>query len=78
MGKYDNIGKDQLRRDLLRLATLSRLQGRLFVVDTMGTLPRRGQWRNEIHPTSRGFEKIARKVYAQLRSLDARLPAPPP
>ena len=45
-------------------------------VDTMGTLTSKNQWLNEIHPTSGGFKKIAKKVYAQMRSLSPTLPAP--
>ena len=69
---------ETVRDSLLRLPTLQRLQGRLFVADTMGTLTHPDDWLNEIHPKSRGFEKIARKFYAELRRRDARLPAAPP
>ena len=34
------------------------------VVDTRGTLVEK-DWLNEIHPTSRGFKKIANRIYKE-------------
>ncbi len=65
-----------VRDSLLSLATRPRLKGRLHVVETTGTLTTASQWRNELHPKSDGFSKIARKIYAEMRRIDARLPAP--
>ena len=37
------------------------------VVDTRGTLHGRKWWLNEIHPTSKGFKKIAKKIYKKMK-----------
>jgi len=52
-------------------------KGRLVVVDTQGTLtPGHGRdWLNEIHPTSKGFKRIAKKIYAAMKELEPSLPA---
>ncbi|MGB5622179.1 MAG: hypothetical protein WBN65_06780 [Gammaproteobacteria bacterium] len=39
---------------------------RFTVVDTRGTLVKQKFWGDEIHPTSRGFEKIAEKIRDEL------------
>jgi hypothetical protein len=47
------------------------------VVNTRGTLRpgNKADWINEIHPTSNGFKRIARKIYAEMRTLQPSLPA---
>lgn len=40
----------------------------LTVIDTQGTVDR-NDWRNEIHPNSRGFKEIADKMYAKIKTL---------
>jgi len=39
------------------------------VVDTRGTLKKRKYWLNEIHPTSKGFKKISKKIYKKMVEL---------
>lgn len=48
--------------------------GKFFVTPTLGTLTSKSQWRNEIHPTSKGFGLIADKVYDTLKANVAGLP----
>jgi len=50
-----------------------------FVADTQGTLTpgNAADWKNEIHPTPSGFEKIADKIYAEARERVPQLPAMP-
>jgi hypothetical protein len=38
-------------------------------VDLRGTLPRKSDWANELHPTNHGFRRVVRKFTAALRSL---------
>ena len=47
---------------------------RFKVVATQGTLPNETDWLNEMHPTKKGFEKIARKIYAEMRKVTPALP----
>ena len=42
-------------------------RGGFIVVDTRGTLKGKKWWLNEIHPTSKGFKKIAKKIYKRMR-----------
>jgi hypothetical protein len=49
-------------REML-LVVQARYPGLIKVVDTQGTLGE-SEWRNEIHPTSGGFRKIAEKIYS--------------
>jgi hypothetical protein len=46
------------------------------VVKTRRTLRpgHRGDWVNEIHPTSSGFKKITKKIYAEMRAVEPSLP----
>ena len=37
------------------------------VVDTRGTLHGKKWWLNEIHPNSKGFKKIAKKIYKRMK-----------
>ena len=66
----------EMKRMLEELAASSRNQGKLIVVNTQGTLePGNGRdWKDEMHPTSSGFKKVARKYYAKLRELEPDLP----
>ena len=48
---------------------------RFKVVATQGTLPNETDWLNEMHPTKKGFEKIARKIYAEMRKVTPALPS---
>lgn len=59
-----------------RLAqVLQSLSSPSFVVaDTRKTLAEHGLWNDELHPTSRGFLKIARKYYAGMRKALPELP----
>ena len=38
-----------------------------IVVDTRGTLKSKKYWLNEIHPTSKGFKKISKKIYKRMK-----------
>ena len=49
--------------------------GRFVVVDTRGTLRKKKLWKDELHPTSDGFELVAKKIYAAVRELQPALPA---
>ena len=40
---------------------------RFIVVDTRMTLRRKRLWKDELHPTSEGFEALAKKIYAPLK-----------
>jgi len=52
-----------------RVATDSKVQ-KFVVVPTQGTLsPDRSDWQNEIHPSTAGFAKIAKKFQASLASV---------
>lgn len=45
---------------------------RLVVVDTQGTVDE-NDWRNEIHPNSRGFKELANKIYEKMKELNLEL-----
>ena len=47
---------------------------RFKVVATQGTLPNKNDWLNELHPTKKGFKKIAKKIYAEMRKVTPALP----
>lgn len=53
---------DELHR--LRDGLPADLRARFDVVETRGTLDDVRQWKDEIHPTSSGFKKLARKLKA--------------
>ena len=55
----------RFRELALELATQN---NNFVVVDTQGTLDpnSRTDWLNEIHPTSKGFKRIAEKIYSNL------------
>jgi hypothetical protein len=69
----EELGREVLRGLLGRFC--DRLQafcsedaaGRTVLVATHGTLPRRSDWHNELHPSRDGFEKIAVKFAATIR-----------
>lgn len=48
------------------LSVAARRKG-FVVVDTRGTLAGKKEWLNEIHPTSEGFKKIARKMFIEMK-----------
>lgn len=76
--KVSSLLLEQLQDMLTGLENQPAIQGKLLVVDTMGTLTSKNQWLNEIHPTSDGFKKVAKKVYARMRNLEPALPDVPP
>jgi hypothetical protein len=41
-------------------------------VDVRGTLPKKSDWANELHPTNKGFRRVAEKFYAKLWALGVR------
>ena len=47
---------------------------RFVVVDTNKTLRRKKLWKDELHPTTEGFEAIAKKVYAPLKARYPQFP----
>ena len=47
---------------------------RFKLVATQGTLPNETDWLNEMHPTKKGIEKIARKIFAEMRKVTTALP----
>lgn len=55
---------DTLGDELLSVA--ARRKG-FIVVDTRGTLAGKKEWLNEIHPTSEGFKKIAKKMFTEMK-----------
>lgn len=67
---------ERIRATLLALPQRSEARQKLIVVDTVGTLPRRSDWLNEIHPKQAGFRKVARKLYTAVRTVLPQLPAP--
>lgn len=62
-----------------RLEQLEDEMQNFFVADTQGTLTpgKAADWKDEIHPTPKGFEKIANKIYAEARTRVPQLPALP-
>ena len=62
---------------LLQLSSLRKNMGKLIVVNTQGTLEpgNARHWKDEMHPTSKGFKDIARKYYGKLKELEPSLPA---
>ena len=67
---------ERLRSTLLALESSSEARGRFLVADTHG-LVKDNQWRNEIHPTSKGFKPVAEKVYDKMRAAVSGLPKRP-
>ena len=66
-----------LMQDLrTRLQALNEEFPNFHLVDTQNTLKpgKTRDWTNEIHPTSDGFKRIAKKVYTRMKELDSRLP----
>jgi len=58
---------DRLAECLLTLEAAH--PARLLVADTRGSLDPTKDWLNEIHPTSKGFGKIADSVFAELEAM---------
>lgn len=58
------------------LQSSNEARGRFFVVDTHGLVPE-DEWRNEIHPTPKGFKRVAEKVYDRMRAAVPKLPQRP-
>ena len=50
------------------LALQTKYPGRIIVVDTRNTLDIDKDWLNEIHPTSKGFKKITKKIFDDINS----------
>lgn len=65
---------EALQQNLLKLSKLSVAKGRFLVADTVGTLAAEPEWLNEIHPRPAGFGKIAKAVYAEMRTVIPGLP----
>lgn len=66
-----------MKKMLLDLSELNANKGKLIVVNTHGTLtPGNGRdWKDEMHPSSSGFKRIAKKFYTELKTLQPGLPA---
>ncbi len=67
----------QMKTTLSRIAARPKYRNNFFVIDTQGTLRpgHKKDWENEIHPSSSGFKKIAKAVWAKARELEPGLPA---
>ncbi|MEP4890350.1 MAG: hypothetical protein ABJV04_10015 [Aliiglaciecola sp.] len=65
-----------LKTRLQALASRPEHLNKLIVVNTQGILRpgNKSDWLNEIHPTESGFKKIAKPIYAQMKSLLPELP----
>jgi len=61
---------------ITKLAKEKSTKKRLIVVDTQGTLKPGSKldWLNEIHPTSRGFNKVYKKIYKAMKCIVPELP----
>lgn len=64
---------ERLRTALCSLEGSSEARGLFRAVDTHG-LVRENEWRNEIHPKPAGFERVAAKIYEQMRKEVPELP----
>jgi hypothetical protein len=53
---------------LMGLAADPKYSGKVFHVDTRGTLLVESDWANELHPRNPGFAKIADKIDAALQA----------
>ncbi|EAQ96685.1 hypothetical protein [Congregibacter litoralis] len=67
---------NEFANGVTHLAQQQAAGGRLVVTPTQYTLRpgSKKDWLNEIHPTEDGFEKIFKKVYAQMRQVEPGLP----
>ena len=63
----------RLQERLVNIASQPANSKRFKVVATQGTLPNETDWLNELHPTKKGFEKIARKIYAEMLKVTPEL-----
>lgn len=59
------IVKYLLKKFKSTIKSVEKKYSNLTVVDTQGTL-KDNEWRDEIHPTSKGFGKISKKIYKKL------------
>lgn len=66
----------EMRAMLETLAQRPANQGKLFVVNTQGTLRvgHRSDWKDEMHPTSSGFKRLAKIFYKELKRLEPGMP----
>lgn len=64
------------KNKLIKLSQEQSTGGRLIVVDTQGTLKPMSKldWLNEIHPTSKGFNKVYKKIYKKMKEVLPNLP----
>ena len=53
-----------IAEELLKVAVKRK---KFIVVDSRNTLISKKEWLNEIHPTSKGFEKIAKKIFTEMK-----------
>lgn len=62
-----------------RLEQLQNQTDNFYLADTQGTLTpgKAADWKDEIHPTPKGFEKIANRLYAEAQSRVPQLTAIP-
>lgn len=67
----------QLKDELLRVAARPAFTNHFYVVNTQGTLRpgHKSDWINEIHPSSSGFKRIAKLIWAEARKHQQSLPA---
>ena len=59
---------DAVKDMLAGLASDAKYRGKLFHVDTRGTLLIQEEWANELHPRNPGFAKLADKIDAGLQT----------
>jgi hypothetical protein len=64
-----------IEKNMLALPGKHEAKGKFLVAKTTRTLKTKSQWLNEIHPTSKGFGLIAKKVYAQFKAVMPDFPA---
>lgn len=64
-------------KELVTLGKAKATRDHIVVVDTQDTLRpgHKSDWLNEIHPSERGFKRITKKIYPELRKLNKTLPA---
>lgn len=59
---------------MLTLPSKPEAKGKFLVASTQNTLDRVQQWRNEIHPTARGFGLLAKKLYVEFKTVKTDFP----
>jgi hypothetical protein len=50
-----------------KILSVASRREKFIVIDTRKTLTGKKAWLNEIHPTSKGFKKVARSIYEQMK-----------